>query len=80
MNGNGQAVQCPKCEWKPDGKPYWECECGHSWNTFDTRGKCPSCGKQWQTTQCHACGKWSPHSRWYTKGAGAKKAVAHAKG
>ena len=65
-----ETIQCPKCKWKPDGGAYWSCDtngCGHrSWDTFETRGKCPGCGKQWETTQCPACGEWSPHKDWYT--------------
>ncbi len=64
-----EKIACPKCGWEPDGAPYWSCTCGHSWNTFDTAGKCPSCGKQWKDTQCipHAggCWEWSPHIDWY---------------
>lgn len=64
-------IMCPKCEWKPDGKAYWACSCGHSWNTFDTAGRCPKCKKIWKDTQCPGpadpggCGKWSPHIDWY---------------
>ena len=64
-------VVCPKCEWKPDGNAHWECSCGIIWNTFDTGGKCPGCGKGWKDTQCPGpgdpggCGGWSPHIDWY---------------
>jgi len=64
-------IACPKCSWEPDGGAYWACtKCGCSWNTFDTRGKCPSCGKQYHNTQCigyrGGCDKMSPHLDWYT--------------
>jgi hypothetical protein len=58
-------IECPKCEWLPDGKAHWRCSCGHVWNTFDTKGKCPNCNKQWETTYCPGCGHTSPHKDWY---------------
>jgi len=63
-------IACPKCNWEPDGGPHWSCSCGMSWNTFATSGKCPSCGKVWEDTQCPTvytgeCGKWSKHIDWY---------------
>jgi hypothetical protein len=41
------------------------CSCEHVWNTFDTAGCCPACGKRWRETQCLACAQWSPHPTWY---------------
>lgn len=43
------------------------CSCGNLWNTFDTGGQCPSCGKQWEYTQClsWSCHQWSLHVDWY---------------
>ena len=62
-------IECPQCGWEPDGQPYWMCTCGHNWNTFDTAGRCPACGKQWEHTQCippaGGCPEWSPHLDWY---------------
>jgi hypothetical protein len=58
-------ICCPKCEWEPDGKPYWNCSCGHQWDTFTTGGRCPECKKVWEETQCIACDEWSPHLDWY---------------
>ncbi|MEN7546386.1 hypothetical protein AAG747_00610 [Rapidithrix thailandica] len=58
-------IQCPKCEWQPDGGSYWSCECGQVWNTFATYGKCPSCSKVHRQTQCPMCHEWSPHPDWY---------------
>jgi len=62
-------IHCPKCNWEPDGKPYWHCSCGHQWDTFSTGGRCPACKKVWEDTQCvgHAggCSEWSPHLDWY---------------
>ncbi len=58
-------IRCPHCAWAPRSGDRWMCMCGHSWNTFDTRGRCPSCGQQWLDTQCLSCGAWSPHEDWY---------------
>jgi hypothetical protein len=60
-------IECPKCQWRPDGGPYWQCTCGTTWNTFATQGICPGCGKRWKDTQCIQwnCQAWSPHVDWY---------------
>jgi len=60
-------IRCPKCEWEPTKDDKWSCTCGTMWNTFDTAGRCPGCGKIWKDTQCliDACKKWSPHLDWY---------------
>jgi hypothetical protein len=58
-------IECPACEWEPDGHPHWNCTCGHAWNTFDTGGICPKCKERWKDTQCPACSQWSPHIDWY---------------
>ncbi|MDO1448141.1 hypothetical protein Q0590_17840 [Rhodocytophaga aerolata] len=65
MSVNEEKIACPKCSWEPDGHAYWTCSCGISWNTFETYGKCPGCGKIWRDTQCPECAKWSPHVDWY---------------
>jgi len=36
------------------------------WNTFETRGACPACGRAWRETQCR-CLAWSPHDEWYAE-------------
>lgn len=36
------AVACPACGWHPDAVARWACDCGFTWNTFDTRGRCPA--------------------------------------
>jgi hypothetical protein len=58
-------VRCPHCQWNPAAPDYWTCDCGRSWNTFDTHGKCPGCHKVHSTTQCLSCGNFSPHNHWY---------------
>jgi hypothetical protein len=58
-------ISCPKCNWEPDGGAYWQCTCYYVWNTFETGGRCPACGKVWKDTQCISCDRWSPHLDWY---------------
>ena len=58
-------IRCPRCQWQPSKADRWACECGCSWNTFDTRGLCPECGKQWLVTQCLSCQEFSLHEDWY---------------
>ncbi|HTL08642.1 MAG TPA: hypothetical protein VL307_10310 [Chitinophagaceae bacterium] len=69
MSLNDIHICCPACHWEPDGKPYWQCSCGTSWNTFATAARCPGCGKVWERTQCveHAggCNAYSLHEDWY---------------
>jgi len=61
----GPRIRCPLCYWMPRKDDLWWCNCGHSWNTFDTGGVCPACLRQWTETQCKACSLWSAHSAWY---------------
>jgi hypothetical protein len=58
-------IQCEYCEWKPDGGKHWTCTCRHTWNTFETKGKCPNCGIQWEETSCIGCKQSSLHKNWY---------------
>lgn len=62
---NDKIIMCTICEWNPDGEAHWACSCGHSWNTFDTKGKCPKCKIQWEVTFCPGCGQTTPHKDWY---------------
>ncbi|MDP9081733.1 MAG: DUF4272 domain-containing protein [Bacteroidota bacterium] len=62
----GTKIECPRCGWEPDGEAHWKCTCGQAWNTFETKGKCPACGIQWQDTSCPGCGQSSKHELWYT--------------
>jgi hypothetical protein len=62
---SGPRIRCPLCNWAPSPHDRWSCTCGHCWNTFDTGGVCPVCLFRWMSTQCLACGGWSPHSEWY---------------
>lgn len=58
-------IYCPKCRWEPESDSLWGCDCGHAWNTFDTAGRCPSCGVVWRDTECLSCFYWSKHHDWY---------------
>ena len=61
-----EKIACPKCDWEPDGKPYWQCDhCQTAFDTFETTAICPQCRKQFRDTQCIACRKFSPHLDWY---------------
>ncbi|MBX2843576.1 MAG: DUF4272 domain-containing protein [Flammeovirgaceae bacterium] len=62
---NDLIIQCSNCEWRPDGEIYWACSCGHRWNTFLTKAKCPKCKTQWEKTWCPGCRKSTPHADWY---------------
>jgi len=64
---SGPRIRCPLCGWSPRKEDLWSCACGCVWNTFDTGGVCPACLHQWSETQCLSCGRWSPHSDWYTQ-------------
>ncbi len=59
------STQCPLCRWRPTASDRWDCTCGHRWNTFSTRGLCPSCDHQWTQTACPSCRQFSPHADWY---------------
>jgi hypothetical protein len=70
-------IRCPLCRWQPTASSQWYCSdapefphffyhgCGTSWNTFETRGRCPGCDHQWTWTDCHRCWQSSPHDDWY---------------
>ena len=71
-----RGIRCPHCRWRPSESDRWQCECaftpeppfnscGTSWNTFETRGRCPGCDHQWKWTSCIRCHKWSLHEAWY---------------
>ena len=46
-------IRCPLCGWSPRKEDHWFCECGHSWNTFDTGGVCPACLHHWTETRAY---------------------------
>jgi hypothetical protein len=66
----GPLIYCPRCAWRPGAASRWMCSrtiggCGNSWNTFETRGVCPSCSCKWEITQCLSCQQFSLHEHWY---------------
>jgi hypothetical protein len=67
---DGSYISCPKCGWEPNENCLWICdECRTKWNTFETHGKCPGCGKVFIDTQCirrkGGCGQMSLNVDWY---------------
>lgn len=60
-------IRCPLCAWVPRASDRWCCKpgCWHSWNTFDTQGRCPKCDYQWEVTACLKCHRYSRHRDWY---------------
>ena len=73
-----EKIRCPLCSWSPKAASRWFCAdadapeyfyngCLTRWNTFETRGKCPTCAHQWRWTSCLRCGGWSRHEDWYAK-------------
>lgn len=70
MDNHELKIECPKCGWQPQPHSRWICSCGTTWNTFETGGRCPTCGKVWEKTRCHppfvgGCEQWSLHLDWY---------------
>jgi hypothetical protein len=70
LGGRKGGIRCPRCRWEPDRASRWSCDCGMVWNTFETRGLCPACARQWTETSCPACHRWSRHEDWYEPEAG----------
>lgn len=68
QGGRDERIRCPRCGWEPRASDRWSCTCGHAWNTFETGGVCPGCGREWAETQCLRCRGWSPHRSWYAGG------------
>jgi hypothetical protein len=68
VDHGGGRIRCPQCRWQPGRGDRWSCDCSHTWNTFDTRGVCPACGRVWTETQCPRCLEWSRHDDWYEHG------------
>ncbi len=71
-------IRCPLCRWQPQKSSRWWCAdtdfpeyfyaaCGASWNTFETRGRCPVCAHKWRWTTCLRCGENSLHEDWYVE-------------
>jgi Zn-dependent protease len=60
-----ETYQCPSCKQSPLVGQWWLCPtCKSKFDTFAHNGKCPSCGKDFPTTQCPNCKTASPFARW----------------
>lgn len=56
---------CPSCKAAPPIGDIWGCaQCGHRFDTFQSRGVCPACGAQFPATRCMECGAAHPISEW----------------
>jgi Zn-dependent protease len=56
---------CPSCRSAPLLGDVWACgRCGSSFDTFETGGRCPSCGAEFGETRCADCGHSSPIAGW----------------
>lgn len=73
---SSERIRCPLCDWTPAPSSKWCCYgegtpeppfewCGTTWNTFQTRGRCPGCSHKWTWTSCLHCGGFSLHEDWY---------------
>ena len=70
--GGRPDVACPGCAYVPSPYDRWVCApdgCGHMWDTFETRAKCPECGALFPWTTCPGCSKTYPHAAWYRRSA-----------
>jgi Zn-dependent protease len=60
-----QGFSCPSCRTAPLLGERWKCaRCGQTFDTFLTRGVCPHCAAQYDTTMCGDCGKSHPMIEW----------------
>lgn len=51
---------CPQCRAAPPVGPFWACPCKERFDTFETGGRCPKCGRVFPTTSCTDCHTVSP--------------------
>jgi Zn-dependent protease len=64
---------CPSCETAPPAGAFWKCnQCGQAFDTFQSRGVCPNCRKQFEVTRCLDCGVAKPMSEWIASAAVAR--------
>ncbi len=60
-----EGFACPGCRTAPPVGARWKCgHCGQPFDTFQTRGVCPSCGTQYATTMCLHCKEQHPMNDW----------------
>lgn len=56
---------CPSCQAPPLLGPLWRCHhCGTHFDTFETLGRCPTCGAGFEATNCPECGTQHPIALW----------------
>ncbi|HLW64175.1 MAG TPA: M50 family metallopeptidase [Gemmataceae bacterium] len=57
---------CPRCYTRPLVGNFWRCSsCGASFDTFETKGLCPRCWQEFDTTTCPRCSQSSPITEWF---------------
>lgn len=58
-------LKCPSCRMAPPIGPFWGCaNCGQSFDTFETGGRCPHCGTQYGVATCLDCRRSAPQQEW----------------
>ena len=58
-------LKCPNCKTAPPIGPFWGCAgCQQSFDTFETGGRCPHCGAQYDVTTCLDCRRSSSQQEW----------------
>lgn len=58
-------LRCPSCKVSPPIGPFWGCaNCRQSFDTFETGGRCPHCGAQYDVTACLDCRRSAPQQEW----------------
>jgi DNA-directed RNA polymerase subunit RPC12/RpoP len=68
--GRWPDIACPECGFVPSKGMMWTCApdgCGGTFDTFETRARCPHCDAQFAWTACPGCGKASAHRAWYRR-------------
>ncbi len=62
-----ERISCPACGTAPFRGEWWSCgKCGHKFDIFATRGRCPSCGTDYETAACPECRRSHPIDDWLT--------------
>lgn len=62
-----ERISCPACGVAPFRGDWWSCgKCAHKFDIFDARGRCASCGMEYETAACPECQKSHPLDDWLT--------------
>jgi Zn-dependent protease len=69
-------VACPRCRAAPPVGDFWFCACRNRFDTFATRGVCPSCARAFAQTVCLECQQASPHEAFYAPATNASSQVS----